>query len=675
MTRAATDHQSLRRRPSQPARRGSTSAASTPAAVPADSTSSQRTSWWREREFWLLLAMVSVVYFGRFTALPICGEESRWANGASEMLASGDWIVPRQQGEVFPERPPLGSWTMAVTALVWGRMDAVAVRLPSLLAVLLTTALIYAYSRRFLSTIGAMGAAAAYASFGQVLQLGQLGESESVFTCLLGGALLLWHWGYTARWPALATWCGTYLLAALAALDKGPQAPVYAAAVTILFLLLVKDWKYLFSWSHLAGLVTFAAVVGAWQIPFAMATEWEDVADIWSGLARDRFHFSGLVAHLLSYPLETLGCLLPWSILLVAYAFPQFRQRVASCRTELRFLVVALAVTYPSVWLSAHARGRYFMPLYPALAVLIGIVIDRWAAAAPSSDDRRAWRWFLQGIAATAVAAALLLCIPTLFPIGLLADIRQPPLFMLAYLAASCGCGWLLWHHRTDEVAGTLRVPSPRPGSVQIHEESANPPAKAVQQFGYGTRSVPATLLQTAAAFSRQMAPSTVLLLLVALLGLTYDGVFLNLRLNKSNDLAPVVAELRKEMPPDARLVSLGPISHRFAYFYGQPIPEVDWPETPDESPAAGSYFCFDKHQGDNPLKRANGRGRKWARTLGTLPFEWEEVAVIPCDPISRKKTATTVVVGQVGAKSPIRTAHESTPARSLVVDPSSDQR
>ncbi len=158
--------------------------------------------WWRERELWLLLAVVSVIYLSRLTALPICGEESRWANGALEMIATGDWIVPRQQGEVFPERPPLGSWTMAVAALVGGRMDAVAVRLPSVLAVLATATLIYGYGRRFMSRLGALGAAAAYASFGQVLQLGQLGESESLFTFLLAGALLVWHWGYAAQWPA-----------------------------------------------------------------------------------------------------------------------------------------------------------------------------------------------------------------------------------------------------------------------------------------------------------------------------------------------------------------------------------------------------------------------------------------------------------------------------------------
>ncbi len=127
----------------------------TPSTLPAAQRRGAPRGWWQEREIVWLLAVMAVIYLSRITALPVCGEESRWANGATEMIASGDWIVPRQQGEVFPERPPLGSWTMALTALSWGRMDAVAIRLPSVLAVLATTLLIYGYARTFMSPLGA----------------------------------------------------------------------------------------------------------------------------------------------------------------------------------------------------------------------------------------------------------------------------------------------------------------------------------------------------------------------------------------------------------------------------------------------------------------------------------------------------------------------------------------
>ena len=68
-------------------------------------------------------------------------------------------------------------------------------------------------------------------------------------------------------------------------------------------------------------------------------------------------------------------------------------------RPQVKFLLVALAVTYPSVWLAAGARGRYFMPLYPCLAVLMGLVVEHCTALGASCADCRVWRRYARGLA------------------------------------------------------------------------------------------------------------------------------------------------------------------------------------------------------------------------------------------------------------------------------------
>ena len=70
-------------------------------------------------------------YFTRLTDLTIRGEESRWARVAQEMLDTGDWIVPRQQGEPFPDRPPLNSWAMIAASQLTGELNLAAIRLPA----------------------------------------------------------------------------------------------------------------------------------------------------------------------------------------------------------------------------------------------------------------------------------------------------------------------------------------------------------------------------------------------------------------------------------------------------------------------------------------------------------------------------------------------------------------
>src|SRR5215203_5132014 len=104
------------------------------------------------RTYWLysavLAAFVVLTYFVWIDALPTRGEETRWATVAREMTDAGDWVVPRQQGEPFFSRPPLGSWLIAIASLIRGELDLAAVRLPTATAVLASSLLVLWYASR-----------------------------------------------------------------------------------------------------------------------------------------------------------------------------------------------------------------------------------------------------------------------------------------------------------------------------------------------------------------------------------------------------------------------------------------------------------------------------------------------------------------------------------------------
>src|SRR4051812_36814584 len=108
--------------------------------------------WSDLRAVALLIVGVLLIYGTRLTLQPLVGEETRWATAAGEMLNTGDWIVPRQQGQVFPERPPMTMWLMAICGWLRGDVDPIAVRLPSVIAIVLTALLIYGYTRAFAAT-------------------------------------------------------------------------------------------------------------------------------------------------------------------------------------------------------------------------------------------------------------------------------------------------------------------------------------------------------------------------------------------------------------------------------------------------------------------------------------------------------------------------------------------
>ena len=240
-----------------------------------------RHPWWREGEVFVLAALVFLAYFVRISDLTVRGEESRWATVALEMMRGGDWVVPRQQGEPFYSRPPLGNWLIAGATLLHGRCDAFAIRLPTVTAVLLMTLMVYAVGRTFMGRLGAFTAGLAICSMGEILQMGRVAESDAVFAFLLSAAWFVWLCGYRAPWPATATWSAAYALAALAALQKGPQAPVSFAVAITLFLCLRREKRRLLSSAHGIGFLTFVVVVGSWQFPFFISQGWEATKRIW----------------------------------------------------------------------------------------------------------------------------------------------------------------------------------------------------------------------------------------------------------------------------------------------------------------------------------------------------------------------------------------------------------
>jgi 4-amino-4-deoxy-L-arabinose transferase-like glycosyltransferase len=568
--------------------------------------------WWLEWEVGLLIVLVSVLYFARLDTLTIRGEESRRARVAVEMIDSGDWLVPRQQGQLYFSRPPLQNWAIAAVGLIRGKVDTLAIRLPSVLAVLGVVLLIYGYGRTFLSRTASLGAAVAFASMVQVVELGRLGETDMLFTLFVSGSLLVWHWGHTRGWAPIRMWTAAYLLVALGTLAKGPQAPVYFAATIGVYLLLTGRWRDALSWSHLAGIAVFAVVVGAWQVPYHLEVGWQGVLKIYGRNVVVRFDDTTwwtYVKHFYEYPAEILfGCLLPWSFLLIAYINRDFRRSIISVRGHVLFLVTALVVAFSTLWFVPTARSRYFLPLYPCFALLIGLVLDRIWQAGPGAEWRLLWRWFLGVMAIVMCVAAIV--VPAAPVLGARASLIVQP-------------GWFAAVYSVVAVVLAMAVFWSRPA---------------------------ATTLQRV----------TGLLGVAAFVGVTFVGVFTNSLARRSVDTAGMVARLKQELPEDAHLVSLGRVHHLFTYYYHDMIELVPVPgekgarylfpeepegcsaqKVPDLFSSSGmTYFCF------------------YNATLSPddIPFPFETVAVISCDRFRTPNSKNVITVGRRDRLAPAAT-------------------
>ena len=527
-----------------------------------------------------LLVLAGGAYFPRLTTLPLRGEEPRRATVAVEILATGDWVVPRQQGEIYLSRPPAGSWPIAALGLLRGGVDDFSVRAPTAAAVLLTVLLIYWYAAprtdddgatRGVPGCGAFCAAAGFAGMFQVLRLGRLAETEGVFTLLVAASLLGWHGLYTRGRPAWVCWAVGYSLAGLAGLTKGPQGPIYFAAATWGYCLLKRDWRMLCGFGHLIGTAGFLATAGVWQALYVDRAGWENGVNIWRQQSGDRFNLrrpGEAVAHWLTFPLWAFACTLPGSALAPALFSRRVRGLLKTKADERRrgdagdlifFCAHATFWVALPIWLAPDGNARYAMPGYPLVAVLGGAAVEALRRAAvlslndPEAGPLRWWRrsrsaGLTGGAVALPVAAAAFVILPTVRPE--LNDLNQSFAADAALLVVCGSAGAALWVSRGGSARWTA----------------------------------------TAAAG------------LTAAAGVAYVGPFTTSRAAVAIDVRTGVAGALAALPPGADLASAGRLNHNVRYYLREhaaarpglaPLP-IAGPDGPD-GPAAGLYLWVNK--------------------------------------------------------------------------------
>jgi len=507
-------------------------------------------AWWREPAFVLVLLFAAVTFCARLTDVPLFGEEPRRALIAREMIESGDWLVPGTQRVFLPSRPPLQNWVKRLAGMALGSIDIWAARLPSILSTFAVATIIYGYLRQQVGWLGSMSGALAYLTMLLVMEFGRSAETEAVFTLFVAASMLLWHWGWLKQWPAWQMWSVGYACAALGMLTKGLQAPVYFGGATCLFLLLMGKGREIFRSGHLIGLLVFAIIFGAWQGPFTWQRGLADSWMIYFGDVAGRFvdrSWTTFVLHLISYPCELLLVgLMPWSALLLAYGIPVVRERLGHLRQTVLFLTVCVVFSFLFVWFPPGSKVRYYIPLFPCFAALIGVAADRLATERAAWACSNLWKHFVRTCAcimvgAAAVVVALSVVVPDLL-------VSLPLAGALLFAAGSAGLAYAAWRSQ---------------------------------------------------ALSSDAVMARGLCCVAAFLTLIEISLTTTVQQRRCEDIAGQVESLKHSLPAETHLVSLGPVHHAFAFFYHEPIPII--PLSTSTLPKDTEYFCLHTYDAEPP--------------------------------------------------------------------------
>jgi 4-amino-4-deoxy-L-arabinose transferase-like glycosyltransferase len=352
----------------------------------------------RERsnpEFYYLIALLilcAVVFFYGLGRLPFIGpDEPRYAEVGREMYITGDWVTPRLGGIKWFEKPALTYWLLAVGFALFGENEFGA-RFGVAAVATLGALLLYFFGRRAHSARFGYLSAAALVTCGLWPGFARGVTCDLTLTVAIEIALLsffLWE-SKESRAGADRLWYVFCFALGLGTLAKGLVGVALPAMIIAPYLVLTGGWKSLPRLRLIIfGALIFFATAAVWYAPVIARNGREFIDEFFIGHHIQRylsnkyrhpqpFYFFSMVAVAGSFP---------WSFFLISSVGRTLlrpwlgRAKVASPDRLQIFLLLWIAAPVVFFSFSGSKLPGYILPIFPAIALIIGRELERWWTA------------------------------------------------------------------------------------------------------------------------------------------------------------------------------------------------------------------------------------------------------------------------------------------------------
>ena len=327
----------------------------------------------------LLVIIYGLLWFGTLNYRHLIpSDEGRYAEIAREMLVTGDWITPRYNGYKYFEKPPLQAWATAAAFQAFGIGDWQA-RLWTALTGFLTILLVGFTGARIFNARAGWLAAVVLASSPIWIISGHFNSLDMGLSSFLVAALcslLLAKTSHNKNHCRNWMWA-CWIFMALATLSKGVIGAAIPAMVFIAYSISTWDWKI---WTRLrlfSGTILFLAITAPWFVLVAQRNpeflEFFFIHEHLQRFTQDDHSRTGPIYYFV--PLLLIG-LLPW----ILQAPGALAQAWSERRREFSagwLLVCWFAVIFAFFSVSHSKLPGYIIPVFPALALIIGNRLDR----------------------------------------------------------------------------------------------------------------------------------------------------------------------------------------------------------------------------------------------------------------------------------------------------------
>jgi len=327
----------------------------------------------------ILVVVYALLWFGTLNYRHLIpSDEGRYAEIAREMLVTGDWVTPRYNGYKYFEKPPLQIWATATAFNIFGVGDWQA-RLWTALTGFLTIVFIGFTGARIYSSRAGWLAAVALASSPMWVIGGHINSLDMGLSAFLVAALcslLLAQTSSNKTYSRNWMWaCWAFM--ALATLSKGVIGVAIPGMVFAVYSITAWDWKIWKRLHIISGSILFLAITAPWFVLIAQRNpeflEFFFIHEHLQRFTQTAHSRTGPIYFFL--PLLLLG-FLPWIAQVPGAIAQTWRERNREFSSGW-LLTCWFVVILGFFSISQSKLPGYIIPLFPALALIVGSQLDR----------------------------------------------------------------------------------------------------------------------------------------------------------------------------------------------------------------------------------------------------------------------------------------------------------
>ena len=347
----------------------------------------------------ILIGFCLVLFFFNLNCWDLWSpDEPRYVQVAREMVNGGDWVLMHYNGKIYGHKPPLFFWLIAFSSYLWQGFTPFAARFPSAFFGTLTVLLTFLIGKHLYSSRPGFLSGLILATSFEFVFLSTRANIDTTLTFFTTSSLFCFFRWYQYHSPHLGCeskrpsplprgeregvrgglWIsGFYIGMALATLAKGPVGFILPLLVSLVYLIIQRDWKGMKGMKLLPGMILFIIIVLAWYVPALLKGGRDYFNETLLRHSLSRFtegttHVRPIYYYLYNFPVDFL----PWIFFLPSAIVYGFSKGVVEKRKEFLFLLVWFAMIFLFFSLSKGKRGLYLLPLYPVASLMVGRLWD-----------------------------------------------------------------------------------------------------------------------------------------------------------------------------------------------------------------------------------------------------------------------------------------------------------